>query len=186
MVQDLRFAARTLLRSPGFTCTAALALALGLGVTSLMFGVIDAVLLRPLPYPGQDRLMLVFNVTTNAPEVNTIRATPLDFEDYRTRARTFEAMAGHIGNGFTFSGSGDPELVIGQMVTRDFFTVLGVAPAAGRAFAADEFTPGKENVVMLSHGLWRRRFGGQPSAIGSSVTLNGRPWTIIGVMPPEF
>lgn len=186
MVQDLRFAARTLLRSPGFTCTAALTLALGIGVTSLMFGVIDAVLLRPLPYPGQDRLMLVFNVTTNAPEVNTIRATPLDFEDYRTRARTFEAMAGHIGNGFTFSGSGDPELVIGQMVTRDFFTVLGVAPAAGRAFAADEFTPGKENVVMLSHGLWRRRFGGQPSAIGSSVTLNGRPWTIIGVMPPEF
>jgi predicted permease len=186
MVQDFRFAVRTLLRSPGFTLTAALTLALGIGVTSLMFGVINAVLIRPLPYQDPDRLMLVFNVSTNAPEVNTIRATPLDFDDYRTRARTFAAMAGHIGNGFTFSGSGDPELVLGQMVTPDFFTVLGVTPAAGRTFAADEFTPGKENVAIISHGLWRRRFGGQPSAIGSTVTINGRPWTIAGVMPREF
>ena len=186
MIQDLRFAARTLLRSPGFTFTAALTLALGIGVTSLMFGVINAVLLRPLPYPDQDRLMLVFNVSANAPERNTIRATPLDFEDYRARTRTFESMAAHIGNGFTFSGSGDPELVIGQLVTPDFFKVLGVNPSAGRAFAADEFTPGKENVAILSHGLWRRRFGGQSSAIGSTVTINGRPWTIAGVMPPDF
>lgn len=186
MIQDFRLAARTLFRSPGFTLTAASTLALGIGVTSLMFGVVNAVLLRPLPYPEQDRLMLVFNVSTNAPEMNTIRATPLDFEDYRARARTFEAMAGHIGTGFTFSGSGDPELVIGQVVTPDFFKVLGVAPAAGRTFAADEFTPGKENVVVLSHGLWRRRFGGQPSAIGSTVTINGKPWTIAGVMPAGF
>jgi predicted permease len=186
MVQDLRLAARTLLRSPGFTLTAALTLALGIGVTSLMFGVINAVLLRPLPYPDQDRLMLVFNVSTNAPEMNTIRGTALDFEDYRTRARTFDAMAGHIGTGFTFTGGGDPELVIGQMVTPDFFKVVGVAPAAGRTFSADEFTPGKEHVVILSHSLWRRRFGGQASAIGSAVTINGQPWTIAGVMPPDF
>lgn len=186
MVQDLRFALRTLFRSPGFTFTAVATLALGIGVTTLMFGVVNAVLIRPLPYPDQDRLMLVFNTNTNAPEANTIRATALDFEDYRTRARTFETMAGHIGTGFTFSGSGGPELVIGQMVTPDFFKVLGVAPAAGRTFGPEEFTPGRENVVILSHGLWRRRFGGQPSAIGSTVTINGKAWTIAGVMPPEF
>jgi len=186
MAQDLRFALRTLFRSPGFTLTAALTLALGIGVTTLMFGVVNAVLLRPLPYPDQDRLMLLFNASTSAPEVNTIRATALDFEDYRSRARTFEAMAGHIGTGFTFSGSGDPELAIGQMVTPDFFKVLGVAPSAGRAFAPEEFTPGRENVVILSNALWRRRFGGQLSVIGSSVTINGKAWTIAGVMPREF
>ena len=186
MAQDLRFACRMLFRSPGFTLTAAVTLSLGIGVTTLMFGVVNAVLLRPLPYPDQDRLMLVFNASSNAPEANTIRASALDFEDYRSRARAFDAMAGHIGTGFTFSGSGDPELVIGQMVTPDFFKVLGVAPAAGRTFAADEFTPGRESVVILSHGLWRRRFGGQLSAIGSTVTINGKTWTIAGVMPSEF
>ena len=186
MVQDLRFALRTLLRSPGFTLTAALTLALGIGVTTLMFGVVNAVLLRPLPYPDQDRLMLVFNTSINAPEVNTIRASALDFEDYRARARTFEAIAAHVGTGFTFTGGGDPELVIGQLVTPDFFKVIGVAPAAGRAFAPDEFSPGRENVVILSHGLWQRRFGGRMSTIGSTVTINGKPWTVAGVMPRGF
>ena len=186
MVQDLRFALRTLLRSPGFTATAAVTLALGIGVTSLMFGVVNAVLLQPLPYPDQDRLVLMFNVNTNDPAANTIRATALDLEDYRTRAQTFEAMAGHVGTGFTFSGGGDPELVMGQMVTADFFKVLGVAPSAGRTFAPGEFTPGREQVAVISDGLWRRRFGGQRSAIGSSVTINGRAWTIAGVMPREF
>ena len=186
MVQDFRFALRTLLRSPGFTTTAALTLALGIGVTSLMFGVVNAVLLRPLPYPDPERLMYVFNVNTNAPESNTIRASGLDFEDYRSRARSFEALAGHVGTGFTFSGQGGPELVIGQMVTADFFKVFGVAPAAGRTFTADEFSPGRENVIVLSHGLWRRRFGAQPSAIGSTATINGKAWTIAGVMPPDF
>jgi putative ABC transport system permease protein len=186
MIQDLRFAMRTLFRSPAFTATAAVTLALGIGVTSLMFSVVNAVLLRPLPYPASDRLMLLFNVSTNAAEANTIRASALDFEDYRARARSFESMAGHIGTGFTFSGSGDPELVIGQMVTPEFFAVLNVAPALGRTFAAEEFSPGRESVAVLSHGLWKRRFGGQPSAVGSTVTINGRPFVIAGVMPEGF
>jgi putative ABC transport system permease protein len=186
MIQDLRFAFRTLLRSPGFTVTAAVTLALGIGVTSLMFGVVNAVLLRPLPYPDQDELMLVFNVNTNDPAANTIRLTALDLADYQARAQTFEALAGHVGTGFTFSGSGDPELVMGQMVTPDFFNVLGVTAAAGRTFTADEFTPGRENVVVIADGLWRRRFGGQRSAIGSTVTINGKAWTIAGVTPPGF
>ena len=186
MLQDLRFALRTLLRAPGFTTTAALTLALGIGVTSLMFSVVNAVLLRPLPYPAPDRLMLVFNVATNAADQTTIRATGLDFEDYRARARSFEAMAGHIGTGFTISGQGDPELVIGQMVTADFFKALGVQPSLGRAFTAEEFTPGHENTIVLSQRLWKRRFGASPAVIGSHVTLNGKPFTVAGVMPPGF
>ena len=186
MLQDLRFALRTLLRAPGFTTTAALTLALGIGVTSLMFSVVNAVLLRPLPYASPDRLMLIFNVVTNAPDENTIRATGLDFEDYRARARSFETLAGHIGTGFTFSGQGDPELVLGQMVTPEFFKALGVQPSLGRAFTADEFTPGHENAIVLSQRLWKRRFGASPSVVGSHVTINGRPFTIAGVMPAGF
>jgi putative ABC transport system permease protein len=186
MLQDFRFAIRTLFRSPGFTTTAALTLALGIGVTSLMFSVVNAVLLRPLPYPAQERLMLIFNIATNAPGENTIRATGLDFEDYRARARSFEGIAGHIGTGFTFSGQGDPELVIGQMVTPEFFKVLGVQPSLGRAFTADEYTPGRENTIVLSQRLWKRRFGASPSIAGSRVTINGKPFTIAGVMPLGF
>ena len=95
-------------------------------------------------------------------------------------------MAGHIGTGFTFSGSGEPELVIGQMVTPDFFRVLGVQPALGRTFTADEFSPGRENTIVLSHRLWKRRFGGDPSVVGTQVTINGKPYTIAGVMPAGF
>jgi putative ABC transport system permease protein len=186
MLQDLRFAVRTLLRAPGFTTTAVVTLTLGIGVTSLMFSVVNAVLLRPLPYPDQDRLMLVFSVNKSAPDANTIPASALDFDDYRARARSFEAMAGHIGTGFTFSGSGDPELVIGQMVTPDFFRVLGVQPALGRTFTADEFSPGHENTLVLSQRLWKRRYGGDPSIVGTRVTVNGKPYTIAGVMPAAF
>jgi predicted permease len=186
MVQDFKFALRTLFRSPGFTVTAAVTLALGIGVTTLMFSVVNAVLLRPLPYPNQDRLMLVFNVSTDAAGSNTIRASALDFEDYRARARTFEAMAAHIGTGFTFSGAGTPELVIGQMVTPEFFKVFGVSPAIGRTFAPDEFTPGRELVVLLSQKLWKRRFGGDPAVVGSTVTINGKPYLVAGVMPAGF
>lgn len=186
MLQDLRFAVRTLFRSPGFTATAALTLALGIGATSLMFSVVNAVLLRPLPYPDQDRLMLVFNVNANAGEADTIRATALDFEDYRARARSFDGLAGHVGTGFTFSGQGEPELVIGQLVTPEFFKVFGVQPALGRTFAPDEFAPGRGATIVLSHRLWMRRFGGSPSVVGTQVTINGKPYTIAGVMPAGF
>ena len=186
MLQDLRFAVTTLLRAPGFTTTAVATLALGIGVTSLMFSVVNAVLLRPLPYPDQDRLMLVFNVNKTEPDSNTISTSALDFDDYRARARSFEAVAGHIGTGFAFSGNGDPELVIGQMVTPDFFRVLGVQPALGRAFTVDEFSPGHENAIVLSQRLWQRRFGGDPAIVGTQVTVNGKPYSIAGVMPAGF
>src|SRR4029079_1840986 len=109
-----------------------------------------------------------------------------DFDDYRARAQAFEAIAGHIGTGFTFSGAGDPELALGQTVSADFFKVLGVQPARGRTFNPDEFAPGRENVIVLSHRFWKRRFGGSPSVVGTHTTVNGKPFTIVGVMPPDF
>jgi putative ABC transport system permease protein len=186
MLQDFRFAMRTLLRTPGFTAMAGLTLALGIGATSLMFSVVNAVLLRPLPYPDQSRLMLLFNLRTNTPSADTIRLTPLDFGDYQSRARSFESLAGYVGKGFTLSGVGEPELVIGEMVTPEFFRTLGVAPALGRTFAADEFHLGHENVVVLSDRLWKRRFGGDATSVGRRITLDGKPFTIAGVMPPSF
>ncbi len=186
MLQDLRFAFRTLLRAPGFTAMAGLTLALGIGATSLMFSVVNAVLLRPLPYAEQSRLVLLFNQRTNTPSADTIRLTPLDFDDYKSRAHSFESLAGYVGKGFTLSGSGEPELVIGEMVTPEFFRALGVAPALGRTFAPDEFQLGHENVVVLSDRLWKRRFGGDANSIGSPITLDGKPFTIAGVMPASF
>src|SRR2546427_3889768 len=123
MLQDLRFAIRTLFRSPAFTATAALTLALGIGANTVMFSVVNAVLLRPLPFRDPGGLMLVFSINSRK-DVGQIRATALDFFDWRSRARSFEAMAGNIGTGYTFS-DGEPEFVLGQQVTADFFTVLG-------------------------------------------------------------
>jgi len=182
-VQDSRFALRTLVRHRGFAGVAIATLALGIGATTLMFSVVNAVLLRPLPYPDPDRLVLLFNVSTSAPESNTIRATALDFDDYRARTRSFAAMAAHVGTGFTFTGGSGPELVLGQMVSPDFFTVLGAPPLLGRVFAADEFSPGRSNVLVLAHRFWQERYGADPSLVGRQVTVNGKPFTVVGVMP---
>ena len=182
-LQDSRFALRTLVRHRGFAFIAIATLALGIGATTLMFSVVNAVLLRPLPYPDPARLVLLFNVSTNAAESNTIRATALDFDDYRARAHSFAAMAGHVGTGFTFTGGSGPELVLGQMVSPDFFNVLDVRPQLGRVFAPDEFSPGRCDVLVLTHRFWTDRFGGDPSIVGRQVTVNGRPFTVVGVMP---
>ena len=185
MYQDLRYAIRTLLRSPAFTATAALTLALGIGANTVMFSVVDAVLLRPLPFRDPNRLMLIVSLNTHG-NVGEIRASALDFADWRSQATSFDGMAGHVGTGFTFTGEGEPEQVIGQLVTVDFFKVLGVNPVAGRTFAPDEFTPGHDKEIVLSHALWQRRFAGDRSVIGRSVTVNSQAYTIIGVMPPRF
>jgi putative ABC transport system permease protein len=185
LIQDIRYAVRLLLRSPGFTLTAAVTLALGIGATTLMFSIVNAVLWRPLPFPDPDRLLVLFTINRQA-DVGQIRTSALDFQDWRARAASFDALAGHVGTGFTFTGNGDPELVIGQVVTADFFKVLGVRPALGRTFAADEFSPGRETRVLLSYPLWQRRFGGNAAIVGNTTTINGRPYTVVGVMPAGF
>jgi putative ABC transport system permease protein len=185
MLQDLRYAFRTLCRSPAFTATAVVTLALGIGANTVMFSVVNAVLLRPLPFPDPDRLMLVSSFNRHA-NVGQIRASALDFADWRNQAHSFDGMAGYVGTGFTFSGDGDPELAIGQNVTADFFKTLGVQPLAGRTFSADDYAPGHERAIVLSHALWVRRFASDRRVVGRAVTVNGKPFTIVGVMPAGF
>jgi putative ABC transport system permease protein len=185
MLQDLRYAFRTLFRSPAFTLTAALTLALGIGATTLMFSVVNAVLLRDLPFADPDRLVVLSSLNRQQ-DIRQIRASALDFADWRSQSTSFDAMAGHVGTGFTFSGDSNPELVTGQLVTADFFRVLGVAPLVGRTLAAGDFTAGRHHVIVLAHGIWQRRFGGDRTVIGRSTIVNGEPYTIVGVMPPGF
>jgi putative ABC transport system permease protein len=185
VLQDLRFALRTLLKNRGFATVAILTLALGIGATTAIFSVVNAVLIRPLGYTDPSRLFIV-NQVGSEPGVGRIRMTPLDFLDFRERTRSFESMAAHSGTGFTFTGDASPELVIGQLVTAELFDVLGVRPMLGRSLRSDENEAGKDQVVVLSHDFWQRRFAGDSAAIGRTVTVNGRPYTIVGVMPRGF
>jgi len=185
MLPDVRYAIRTLANAPAFAATAVLTLALGIGATTLMFSVVNAVLLRELPFPDATRLVVVSSANRQQ-SVGRIRASRMDFSDWRSESRSFDAMAGHVGTGFTFNEGAEPELLTGQLVTADFFRVLGVAPAYGRTFAADEFTIGRHHAIVISHGVWQRRFGGDRSVVGRSTLVNGEPYTIVGVMPPGF
>jgi len=184
MLQDLGYAIRTLTRAKGFTITAAITLALGIGANTVMFSVVNAVLLRPLPYPDPDRLTVIHGLHPQQ-NIGQIRVTALDFFDWRSRARAFSAMAGHIGTGYALT-DGAPELVLGQQVTADFFRVLSVAPFLGRTFTAQDFEPGGEQTLILSYGLWQRRFGGDPAIVGRSVMVNRKPFMVAGVMPRGF
>jgi putative ABC transport system permease protein len=186
MLKDLRHALRALVRTPAFTLTAVVTLALGIGANTAMFSVVNAVLLRPLPYADPDRLMFVFSRNSQH-NTGQMRVSALDLDDWRRQARSFDALAGHTGTGFTFSGDERaPELAIGQVVTEDLFRVLGVKPLIGRPFGPDDFIAGRERVLLLSYGLWQRRFGGDRAIVGRTETVNGRPYEIAGVMPPGF
>ncbi|HEV2853309.1 MAG TPA: ABC transporter permease [Thermoanaerobaculia bacterium] len=184
-LQDVRHSFRMLRRSPGFTAAAVVTLALGIGANTAVFSVVNAVLLRPLPYPHPDRLFLLFQLHEQA-DVGRTRAAALDFLDWQKRSRSFEAMAGHVGTGFTLSGDGEPELVIGQLVSAELFDVLRVRPLLGRTFRRDENEAGRNQILLLSHGLWRRRYGGDPAVVGRTVLANGKPYTVVGVMPARF
>jgi putative ABC transport system permease protein len=146
-----------------------------------MFGVVHGVLIQPLPYASPDRLYLLFQ--SNARAGGRTRVAPLDFADWRQRSRAFE-MAGTVGTGFTLTGGAEPELVIGHLVAGNLFELLGVPPALGRTFDAERDSAAEE--MVLSHGLWQRRFGADPQVIGRSILANGRPFTVVGVMPPNF
>src|SRR5262245_18107996 len=178
--QDVRYAARTLWRTPLFTIAAALTLAIGIGVNTAMSAVVFGVLIRPLPYADADRLYVLFQTGGRA---GRTRVTPLDYVDLQARVRSMR-VAAIVGNGFTFTGRGDPELAIGHLVSSEFFDLLGSKPALGRTFGtADE---GNNDLIVLSHGFWQRRFGGDPAIVGQTVTANNRPFTVIGVMKPDF
>ncbi|HEU4892747.1 MAG TPA: ABC transporter permease [Vicinamibacterales bacterium] len=180
--QDVRYAARVLCRTPLFTIAATLTLAIGIGVNTAMFAVVFGVLIRPLPYADADRLYVLFQTSGRA---GRTRVTPLDFIDLQAQVRSLQ-VAGVVGNGFTFTGRGDPELAIGHLVSGEFFDLLGSKPALGRTFGTADAAHGNSDVIVLSHGFWQRRFGGDPDIVGRTVTANNRPFTVLGVMRPDF
>jgi putative ABC transport system permease protein len=185
-LQDLRYAVRTLARSPLFTAVAVACLALGIGVNSTIFSVVDGVLLQPHPYPDAHEIIVLNSANPKSGVNSTLTSWP-DFEDYRDQNTTLATLAGFTGRSLTISdGSTDPERYSGATVTWTTFGLLGVRPALGRDFGPDDDRPGAEPVVLLSDDVWRRRYGGDPAVIGRAISINGRPHTIIGVMPPNF
>jgi putative ABC transport system permease protein len=181
--QDVRYTLRTYVRSPGFALLAVLTMAIGIGANTAIFSVVNTVLLRPLPFADPDRLFLVSQVDRKSRQ-GAGDATPANFLDWRERSRAFTAMAAFRDEPYVLSSGDRPERVGGGMVNANFFDVLGVAPALGRRFEAGDEAPGAPRVVIMSDGLWKRRFGGRGDVIGQSIRLNGEPHTIVGIMPP--
>jgi len=183
--QDLRYGFRMLLRKPSFTAVAALALALGIGANTAIFSVVNAVLLEPLPYRDADRLVMVWG--NNLPKGATIDlVSPGDLAEWKAQNHVFEDLAGSRDASYSLTGMGEPESIFGYRFAANFFHVLGVNALLGRTFLPEEDRPGSDKVVVLSHRLWQRRFGGDPGVIGKSITLSGAPYTVIGIMPPGF
>ncbi|HEV7377152.1 MAG TPA: ABC transporter permease [Pyrinomonadaceae bacterium] len=183
--QDLRYGVRMLARSPGFTLIAVAALALGIGANTALFSVVNATLLKPLPYNQADRLVMVWE--HNRPrnkERNVV--SPTNFLDWQEQSTAFEQIAAFYDTRFNLTGAGEPEEIPAQVATGNLFTLLGAEAVLGRTFTNEDAEPGHDNVVVLSYGLWQRRFGGARDVIGKSLALNGQSATIIGVMPDDF
>ena len=184
-LQDMRYALRTLLKRPAFTVIVVLALALGIGANTAIFSVVNAILLRPLPYKNPDRIVMVWMDNHKLGVDQDWHSYP-NYSDYRDQSSTFEDVAAFNDRSFNLTGTGDPVRVVGAWTTANLFQVLGVDPILGRAFSGEEETPGKDLVAVLSYGLWQRRFGSDPNVIGQPISLNGVDRTIVGVMPPTF
>jgi predicted permease len=183
--QDVRYALRVMRRNPGFATAAALTFALGIGASTAMFSVVNGVLLRPLPYADPDRLVVLWE--RNVPRALDRNVVSVqNFEAWRARAKSFDGMAGLVPLPATIAGAPNPERVMGAEVSPEYFTMLGVAPALGRTFASEEERSGGADVLVLSDGFWRSHFGGDRSVLGRTLPIDGRPHTIIGVMPETF
>jgi predicted permease len=185
--QDARYALRMLWKSPGFALIAIVALALGIGANTAIFSVVNGVLLRPLPFPDSEQLMMVFE---RRPRQNREAGpvTPADFIDWQNQNQVFASMAAYSGTAFNLTETGaEPEQIIGQFVTSGFFQTLGVQAAIGRVLSPDADRPGGDHrAVVLSHKFWQRHFGGDGRIVGRTITLNDEIFTVVGVMPPAF
>jgi putative ABC transport system permease protein len=186
LVQDLRYAIRMLLKNPGFAVVAVIALALGMGANTVIFSVVNTVLLRSLPYDDPDRLMIVKE--NKLPQFPEFSVSPGNFLDWQKQSNSFEKLAAII-NGAAYNlaaGDAEPERLRGARVSAGLFEMLGAKPVQGRTFLDEEDQPGRENVVILSGSLWKRRFGSDPNIIGQSITLSAASYTVIGIMPSTF
>jgi len=184
MFNDLRYALRLLLKNPGFTAVVVLILALGIGANTAIFSLVNAVLLRPLPYPEPDRLVMLWE--RNLKEGSKHLVSPADFFDLQKSTQSFEYLAALYPPGFNLTGVNEPERISGARVSASIFSTLGVKPFLGRTFNPEEDRPGTERTVILSHGLWQRRFGSDPLVVGKAATLSGNSYGIVGVLPAGF
>ena len=184
-MNDLRFALRQLRKSPGFTLIAVLTLALGIGANTAIFSVIYAVLLRPLPYPESEKLMIVSETDANQPQISV--AFP-DYVDWKRDNTSFEEIALSRRESFSLSGLQGrvPEQISGALVSSNFFKVIGLKPQLGRSFTEDEDRVGGPMLAVISDRLWQRVFARDPNVLGQSVNFGNEPHTIIGVMPPQM
>src|SRR5688572_11206341 len=182
---DVKYTLRSLARQPLFYTVVLLTLALGIGANAAIFTVVNAVLLRPLPYPDPDRLVIVWTYNPRQ-GFNKDVATYPNFEDWRRASQSFEHMSGSFGASVTLTGSGDPAQIRGARVTHEFLDTLRIPPMLGRPFAPEHGRAGGERVVLLGHQLWTHRFGADPTIVGRHITLNGVSHEVLGVMPPDF
>jgi putative ABC transport system permease protein len=183
--QDLRFGARMLLKNPGFTLVAVVTLALGIGANTAIFSVVNAVLLRPLPYAEPERLTMVWTKIEKIGLTQNWVSEP-EVLDFREQSKLFEGFGVINGGSFSLTGGGEPEQLDGAQVSANLFSLLGVKMKIGRDFTPEEEKPGATRVAVLSHGFWQRRFGGEESVIGRTIYLNGNSTTVVGVLPPHF
>ncbi len=183
-MNDLRYAFRQLLAAPGFTAVAILTLALGIGACTAIFSVVNGVLLRPLDYPQPDRIVVMRE--TNLPQFPEFSVSPPNFLDWQKQTKSYNYLAAYSGDQINLTGEGEPQRLIGVKATADYFKVYGIQPVLGRTFLAEDDAVGKDHVAVLSNPFWQRVFGGEKNVIGRSLQLNGEPYIVIGVAPPEF
>jgi putative ABC transport system permease protein len=183
ILRDARHGIRQLVRTPAFTAVAILTLAVGIGATTAIFSVVNGVLLRPLPYAEPEQLVRVHEVI---PQFGRFSVAPATFLDWQRQNSAFTGMAAYSSGSATIPSSDGAERVPSLLVSAELFDVLGVQPALGRTFSKDEDAPGRGGVALISHGMWQRRFGGAPDVLGRTLTINGRPTQIVGVMPADF
>ena len=184
LIQDLRYGIRTLLKRPGFAVVAVATLALGMGASTVIFTVVNAALLRGLPYREPNRLYHLWERTPKQ-DFNKREFSYPDYQDYQQNT-VFEGLAAYSGGGGILSGVGDPENINAPRASANFFSVLGVEPHIGRTFQTGEDVPNGPRVAILTYGLWQRRFGANPGVLGQGITLNGQSYTVVGVLPPTF
>jgi putative ABC transport system permease protein len=187
LIQDLRYGARMLLKRPGFTLIAVLTLALGIGANTAIFSVINAVLLRPLPYTEPDQLVRIYeNETDTAIRSERIEVAPANFLDWRRLSRTLVEIGAWGQEEQALAGQDHADPVVTAFVSANFFSVLGISPLHGRVFTSEEDRPDRDDVVLLGYGLWQWRFGGDPNVVGRRVDLDGSQYTVVGIMPAGF
>jgi putative ABC transport system permease protein len=184
LIKDIRYGARMLVRNPSFTIVSVIALALGIGANVAIFSVVNGVLLQPLPFAEPDRLMMVRE--TKIPQFPEFSVSPGNFLEWKKQNTVFERLVAFSGSSMNLIGTENPERLNGLKVTEGFFAMLGFQPQLGRDFLPEEDQPGRNNLVILSHRLWQRRFGSDPKILNQAITLSGQSYTVIGVMPPTF